>query len=84
MEDSSEWTVYIIQTKSGKLYTGITKDLDRRFAEHQNKSKGARFFNISSPEKIVYRESHISRSEAAKREIKIKKMTRRQKLDLCI
>lgn len=82
MEENNEWTVYIIQTQSGKLYTGITKDLNRRFEDHQKKKVGARFFRFSNPEKILFREAHSSRSEATKREIEIKKMSRQQKLDL--
>jgi putative endonuclease len=77
-----EWEVYIIQTRSGKFYTGITKDLERRFQEHHNQKKGARFFQISQPEKIVFREKHFSRSEATKREIYIKKLNRQQKIEL--
>lgn len=79
------WTVYIIQTKSGKLYTGITNNLTRRFAEHQGlqkKGKGARFFHFSNPEKIIYQESLPNRSEASKREVAIKKMCRKDKLSL--
>ena len=76
------WEVYIIQADSGKLYTGITKDLDRRFAEHQAERKGARFFRFSSPKSILFREGHSNRSEATQREFQIKKMSRRQKLDL--
>lgn len=76
------WEVYIIESKSKTLYTGITTDLDRRFADHSEKKKGARFFRISDPEKIVFRESHPDRSSATKREIEIKKMTRSQKLEL--
>ena len=79
---SDEWVVYIIKTKSGKLYTGITKDLERRFGEHHKDRKGARFFHFSGPEAIVFRESHSSRSQATKREIAIKKMTRAEKLAL--
>jgi putative endonuclease len=74
------WEVYIIQTQSGKLYTGITINLDRRFIEHQQRKKGARFFRFSEPGQIVFRESHPNRSEATKREIEIKKMTRKEKL----
>lgn len=74
------WEVYIIQTSNGKLYTGITTDLDRRFNEHLKSKKGARFFNFSNPQKILFRESHSNRSEATKREINIKKMTRLEKL----
>lgn len=78
MKDEN-WTVYIIKTDSGTLYTGITNDLQRRFDEHQNKSKGARFFHISGASSIVYQESHPNRSEASKRESQIKKMSRSQK-----
>lgn len=75
------WVVYIIQAESGKLYTGITNNLERRFAAHKN-SSGARFFHFSAPEKILYHEQHPSRSEATKREIAIKKLSRQEKLRL--
>jgi len=76
------WTVYIIQTASGKYYTGITTDIERRFEEHQKKQKGARFFHLSAPEKVVYSEQHPNRSEASKRECAIKKMSRNEKQKL--
>lgn len=78
----STWEVYLIQAKSGKFYTGITTDLDRRFQDHKDGKKGARFFRFSSPEKILFRESFPNRSSATKRELQIKKMTRKEKLDL--
>ncbi len=80
MKDQS-WTVYIIETENGKLYTGIAKDLERRFEAHKNQ-KGARFFHFSSPQKILYSELHPNRSEASKREASIKKLSRTQKLAL--
>ena len=76
------WKLYIIETKSGKLYTGITTDLNRRFQEHKTKQNGAYFFNFSEPKSFVYVEDHISRSEASKREYEIKKMSRQKKLTL--
>ena len=76
------WEVYIIQAKSGALYTGITTNLDRRLADHKEGKQGARFFRISEPEKVVFREQQPSRSQASKREAEIKKMTRSQKLAL--
>lgn len=72
----------MIQTRSGKLYTGITNNLERRFAEHSGKKSGAKFFHFSEPVQIVFQEEHANRSEASKREIHIKRMTRKQKLDL--
>ncbi len=78
------WRVYIIQTESGKLYTGITTDLERRFSEHLNGQKGARFFNFSNPKTILFQEEYPCRSTATKREIEIKKMCRKQKLKLIL
>lgn len=81
-EELNNWEVYMIQTESGKLYTGITNDMTRRFDAHKNKRQGARFFHFSSPESVVFREAHPNRSEASKREIAIKKLTRTEKLAL--
>lgn len=79
---TSEWKVYIIQSRSGLLYTGITTDIKKRFNDHSNGKLGAKFFHFSRPKQIVFQESHPNRSEATKREIQIKKMSRSQKLDL--
>ncbi|APJ02940.1 GIY-YIG nuclease family protein [Silvanigrella aquatica] len=76
------WKLYIIETKAGKLYTGITTNLTRRLQEHKNKKKGARFFYFSEPQSVVYVEDHISRSSASKREYEIKKMSRTEKMML--
>lgn len=76
------WTVYIIESESGKLYTGITTDLTRRFGEHARGRPGARFFRISPPSHVVYTETCATRKEAARREAAIKRLSRRHKLQL--
>ncbi len=79
----SRWFVYIILTKKNKLYTGITTDVARRFLEHKNsKTKKAKFFRADAPQKILYTLEHPNRSTATKIELKIKKMTRKKKLQL--
>ncbi|KKK49702.1 hypothetical protein LCGC14_3132400 [marine sediment metagenome] len=75
------WYVYIIRAENGRLYTGIALDPDVRFEHHRN-GTGAKFFSFSPPEEVVYREEHPNRSEAQKRELKIKGMTRIAKLAL--
>ncbi len=77
-----KWYVYIIRATNDMLYTGITTDLERRFSEHLKGKKGAKFFRINTPEKIVYSEEHENRSDASKREYEIKQFTRKQKLEL--
>ena len=50
---NKNWQVYIIQTKTGKLYTGITTDINRRLNEHSNK-KGAKYFRLEKPQKVIF------------------------------
>lgn len=78
---SDIWFVYIIECSNGSLYTGITKDLERRFNEHLN-GTGAKFFRTTKPLQIAYQEKLSSKSEALKREIEIKKLNRDKKLKL--
>lgn len=79
---SQPWFVYIIRCRNGKLYTGITTDVARRFAEHQEGGKGAKFTRANPPQDIVYQEACDDRSAASIREAQIKKLTRSQKLQL--
>lgn len=73
--------VYIIQCRGGSFYTGYTKDLDLRMKLHTN-GKGARYTRMHKPKKLIHVEEFVSRSEAMKREKRIKKLTHHQKLKL--
>jgi putative endonuclease len=75
------WKVYMILASDSSLYTGITTDIERRFRQHGEK-KGARFFRGRSPLRVVYLEGGHSRSTASQREAEIKKLQRRDKLQL--
>ena len=81
MSKDKNWQVYIIQTETGKLYTGITTDISRRLSEHK-KNKGAKYFRIENPKEVVFIEVCISRSEATKKELEIKRLSRNKKLKL--
>jgi putative endonuclease len=72
------WFVYIIEASDRSLYTGITTDLDKRFAQHLS-GKGAKYFKGRTPVKMVYTEADHDRSSASLREAAIKKLTRQQK-----
>jgi putative endonuclease len=73
--------VYIIQCDDHTFYTGYSKNPDKRFRMHL-KGKGARYLRIHKPRKIVHVEKFVLRSEAMRRERKIKLLTHRQKLRL--
>lgn len=77
-----EWYVYIIKASDERLYTGVTTDVERRFSEHSDSRKGARFFRGRQPVEVVYTENHPDRGSAQRRESEIKKLTRVLKLEL--
>jgi len=83
--DRKNWYVYIIQTESSTLYTGITTDVSRRFGEHLDifngvrTAKGAKYFRRSKPVAVVHQEIFDNRSDASKREAAIKRMTKAKK-----
>jgi len=74
--------VYILECNDKTLYTGITKDLQRRLLEHNESSKGAKYTRVRRPVILLYSEECEDRSSAAKREYAIKKLSREQKLTL--
>ncbi|MBP1629090.1 MAG: hypothetical protein H6Q00_3565 [Holophagaceae bacterium] len=78
----ADWWVYILRCGDGSLYTGIAKDVDERHAKHQA-GKGAKYTRGRGPLEVVYRERVGSKSEAARRELAIKKCSRSAK-DLLI
>lgn len=75
------WLVYMIEASDGRLYTGITNNLSRRFNQHKNGS-GARFFRGRKPTTLVYTECGFDRSTASQREAAIKKLSRHEKRHL--
>lgn len=79
----SSWSLYIIRCRDGELYTGVTTDVNRRFVEHQGGGpRAAKYLKGKAPLQLVYQELVGSRSEALKREIQVKKLSRQQKLAL--
>lgn len=76
-----QWVVYILECADGTLYTGITNDLDKRIAAHED-GTGAKYTKGRGPFKLLYREECENRSAASKRELAIKKLSRAEKMAL--
>ena len=72
------WLVYMLECSDNSIYTGITNNLENRLKKHQS-GDGAKYLRGRLPIKIIYRELFINRSEATKREISIKKMSKKEK-----
>jgi len=75
------WFLYVIQCSDKTLYTGITTDISRRIKEHNSK-KGAFYTKNKTPVELVYQESMPGQSAARKREAQIKRLTRKEKMQL--
>ncbi|HAJ05141.1 MAG TPA: hypothetical protein DCL76_01125 [Chloroflexi bacterium] len=73
--------VYIIECNDNSLYTGWTTNLERRLASH-NAGTGSRYTRMRKPVKLVFVESHATKSSAMKREAAIKSYTKSAKLEL--
>lgn len=73
--------VYILELADNTLYTGYTKDVEKRLGQHANR-KGSKYVRARLPFTLRYLEGYENRSEAMKREISIKKLRRKYKLRL--
>lgn len=73
--------VYIVKCSDETLYTGMTSDLGRRIKEHNNSKLGARYTKIRRPVKLMYSKEFEDRSTALIEEARIKKLSRKEKLD---
>lgn len=78
-EHTATWYVYLIRTRGGSLYTGITTDTERRLQEHHKGGKGAKNLRGKGPLELVYQKQVANRSVASVLEGRIKKMTKVQK-----
>jgi len=74
----SVWYLYIIRCGHGELYTGITVDVEKRFAAHCS-GKGAKYTRGRGPLTLVYEEQCGNHSDALRRELQIKALARDKK-----
>ena len=77
-----KWYVYIVECCDGSYYTGVTKDVKRRVLEHNYSFKAAKYTRSRRPVNLLFRHTVPSQSAALKMEIKIKKMTKKAKINL--
>ena len=78
-----DWHLYLVRCHDGSLFTGITTDVARRFAEHQeNKGAGAKYLRGRGPLVLVFQKKLGSRSLALGMESKVKKLPKARKEEL--
>lgn len=72
---------YLVKCADNTLYCGWTNHLEKRMEAH-NQGKGAKYTKTRRPVELVYYESYPTKEEAMRREVEIKKLSRKDKLFL--
>lgn len=76
-----KWKLYILRCGDGSLYTGITVNVQERLHRHST-GTGAKYTRGRGPLELVYVEECRDHSQALRRELEIKAMSRAEKLKL--
>lgn len=83
MAEKIKYFVYILECNNNTFYTGITNNLKKRLRQHNGEIVGGAFYTRNKrPVKLIYTEEYETHIDAARREVKIKQMTRTQKENL--
>lgn len=72
---------YMLECGDGSLYTGWTNDIRKRLMAHRS-GTAAKYTRGRGPIKLAYLEVHESKSEAMRREVLLKRLTKAEKLAL--
>ena len=73
-----DFCVYLLRCRDNSLYCGYTKNLDNRLEKH-NKGTASKYTSRRRPVRLVYFEEQETISSAMKREIQIKKFSKKEK-----
>ena len=75
---SARWFLYLIECRDGSIYTGITTDVDARFAVHAS-GKGARYTRSRPPRRLLAAIDYANRSKASAAEYAVKTLSPAEK-----
>lgn len=76
-----DWFVYILRCADGSLYTGITTDVERRVAQH-DEGRGAKYTRGRGPFEVVATVGPFDRSAALRLEAQVKRATPDKKVSV--
>jgi putative endonuclease len=78
--DKPIWSVYMIRTVDGRLYSGVSTDVPRRYGEHlAGGPRAAKYLKAHKPHALAFFTPIGSRSLAQKVEYHLKRLPRDQK-----
>jgi putative endonuclease len=77
------WFLYVIECRGGRLYTGVSTDVERRYATHLA-GRGARYTRLNPPERLMLTIEFPGRSEALRAEYALKQLSAADKRAFCM
>ena len=77
------WYVYILRCGDGSLYTGISDDVEKRFAAHAS-GKGAKYTRGRGPVQLRWYELCEDHAQALRREFQLKRLSRSEKWKIIV
>ncbi len=78
MPQAAPWFLYLLECEGGSIYTGITTDVQRRFAEHLA-GIGAKYTRSRKPLHLLGTMAFEGRSEASRAEAAMKRLSATEK-----
>lgn len=77
------WSIYMVRRNDGKIYTGISTDVAKRFEMHQNSnSQGAKFLRGMGPLELLIQMEVGEQKLAMNVEHKVKKLAKDKKEEI--
>lgn len=77
--DGNAWAVYLLECADGRVYTGIARNPEQRYAKHLA-GKGARFTRSNPPRALLGWVWVADRGSALRLEIAWKKLPRHERI----
>ena len=68
------WYLYLLECTDGSIYTGITVDVEARYAAHAA-GRGARYTRSHPPARVLASFEYVDRASASKAEYAMKRLT---------
>lgn len=79
MSATGPWFVYMLRTRQGSLYTGITTDPARRLLQHAEGKAGSKSLRGKGPLQMVWQCVATDRSSASRLEARLKRLPKAHK-----
>lgn len=77
------WFLYLIECKDGSIYTGITVDVQARYATHE-KGRGAKYTRSHPPRRLLAVFTYTDRASASRAEYQMKRLSKATKRGICL